>query len=293
MYKKTLILILSLIGVYTFGFSQNVGPDVNFNLVSLSENATTETFQVELFASAETPDNYQTSSFVLQIGLGNGQYSNLQIEQGANTYGDFSFYGVGTRPGAQIVAQNAFNLGNSQEVLVFPYVDPTGNQTKTPLDINNNENGNPELNLIRFTLDKTVPNPIAPVLLKRDDADAMILEPFFPISFTGAVAPNGGQLEDIYNENLSNAVLSLGDITFSNTLFNIYPIPSKGTVYIENPLIELVECTIYSLDGTAVHQETLSADAISALELSNLPKGVYLASISKGKSSKTTKIIIN
>ncbi len=76
---------------------------------------------------------------------------------------------------------------------------------------------------------------------------------------------------------------------FPNGDFYLYPNPAADYVYISN-LYETSLLTIHSIDGKAVLQKQIS-NANEPVDVSNLKKGVYVATLKSDSGTKSTKFI--
>lgn len=78
--------------------------------------------------------------------------------------------------------------------------------------------------------------------------------------------------------------------TFETNTFAMYPNPSNGIVTIS--ATEIVNIDIIDVTGKTVHQAK-SLENNSIIDLSSLPKGVYLVKVSGEKTNTTEKLILN
>ncbi|WP_051568520.1 T9SS type A sorting domain-containing protein [Crocinitomix catalasitica] len=82
----------------------------------------------------------------------------------------------------------------------------------------------------------------------------------------------------------SNCELSLPETRFD---FNIYPNPTKGNVYIETTTA--FDYDIYSMEGARLQNGTGNAN--EAIDISDLPSGIYLFSISNADFNRNMRLI--
>lgn len=97
---------------------------------------------------------------------------------------------------------------------------------------------------------------------------------------------------------ISDVMVVLSETTgindLSNNYFNVYPNPTKGEVTIElDKIIDKAQIQICNLNGHIVLSEQIENKNIVNINLSNLPKGIYIIRIIDSNSFKTQRIIIH
>jgi hypothetical protein len=79
----------------------------------------------------------------------------------------------------------------------------------------------------------------------------------------------------------------------NNTSVNIYPNPTCGMTTIEiSGLHNIADLSICTLQGQLIFNKKINGNNVTSLDLSNLPKGIYIIRVNNEKTNLTSKLIV-
>lgn len=94
---------------------------------------------------------------------------------------------------------------------------------------------------------------------------------------------------------IANVIAGLQNVSNADNDIEMYPVPSKGIVYIVLPQLHAVDLSITNEIGSVVYSSNISAESLNStntISLEGLPDGVYIARFVTEKGVITKKIVL-
>lgn len=148
--------------------------------------------------------------------------------------------------------------------------------------------------LYRFQTETSLYNIYSPVYGFVSNCDLTFLElnnqnePYefgFEVHVTAVYNP--GQTESVISQSFFVTPPALGDKNYTQKQLKLFPNPTNGILNIENG--DFIKIVMYDLTGKVVKK----SEAASKLDLSDLPKGIYIIRLFSEKAIAVDKIIID
>jgi len=111
----------------------------------------------------------------------------------------------------------------------------------------------------------------------------------FEFGSDGCNGNDGWYIDEIYVYNCS--LLSVENIQ-KNSAVNVFPNPTSGIITIENTKkLNLKTAEIYNVSGQLIQSFILNKSVKNTVDMSSLPKGVYILKVNSDNESNTVKVI--
>ena len=106
--------------------------------------------------------------------------------------------------------------------------------------------------------------------------------------------PSAGDSIVYYENILFDVKGALGIEVEYNEIFSVYPNPASDRIYIQTPTdIREFEAELFNINGQRILTSNISNANNAELDISDLPKGIYLLRLSWNGNTTNKKIIIN